>query len=348
MQETTLFGGLLSNSAGRRLGQMVDGFLATQVVAVTARLGVPDHLAGTAQTAEELATATNTDPDALGRLLRAAALFGLLVQDENGQFALTEMGDLLRSDAPGSMRDLAVGFTGPPIWRSVGQLSDIVRTGRPENYGDEGGVIWDYYQHHPDEAQWIARAMGTITSRLATEVSESYDPSGFERIVDVGGGQGTLLMHLLRNAPHATGVLFDLSEALSSAPAILADGGVADLTEIVAGSFFQEIPADGDLYLISQVLHNWDDERARTIVSNCHKVSRPGSTLLVIEPIMPSDPHPSPLHLLDLIALVCAGSRERTREQLEALLTSESYTLIRDIPLSQDFLPWHILECRRI
>jgi SAM-dependent methyltransferase len=347
MQETTLFGGLVADEAGTRLGQLVDGFIATQVVAVTARLGVYDHLTEGAQTAEELAVATGTEPGALGRLLRAAAALGLLTQNEEERCALTEIGELLRTDAAGSLRDLVVGFTAAPFWRSIGQLEDVVQTGQPASVDDAGNGIWEYFRHHPDEARWVTRAMSTITSRLAAEVAAGYNPSGFDRIVDVGGGKGTLLARLLRNAPQATGVLFDLSEALVEAPAVLADNGVAERTEVVAGSFLQEVPAEGDLYLISQVLHNWDDERARTIVGNCHRASRPHGTLLVIEPLLPSGSQPSPLHLLDLITLVAAGGRERTREQLESLLASEGYTLMRDIPLSQDFLPWHILECRR-
>jgi hypothetical protein len=347
VQETTLFGGLRGDSVGRRLGQLVDGFIATQIVAVTARLGLYDHLTEGAQTAEELAAATRTEPDALGRLLRAAAVFGLLTWDEDGRFALTKVGELLRTDATGSLRDLVVGFSAPPFWQSIGQLGDVVRTGQPASVDHAGHGIWDYFQHHPQEARWVTRAMGTITSRLAAEVAAGYDPSSFDRIVDVGGGQGTLLTHLLRKAPHATGVLFDRSEALVEAPAILAESGVADRTEVVAGSFLEEAPADGDLYLISQVLHNWDDEQARTIVGNCHQASRPDSTLLVIEPLLPSGPQPSPMHLLDLITLVAAGGKERTLEQLESLLALEGYTLTRDILLSQDFLPWHILECQR-
>jgi hypothetical protein len=167
MQETTLFGGLVGDDAGTRLGQLVDGFIATQVVAVTARLGVYDHLTEGAQTAEELAVATGTEPGALGRLLRAAAALDLLTQDEEGRFALTEIGELLRTDAADSLRDLVVGFTAVPFWQSIGQLEDVVRTGQSASVDDAGDGIWEYFQHHPDEARWVTRAMSTITSRLA-------------------------------------------------------------------------------------------------------------------------------------------------------------------------------------
>jgi SAM-dependent methyltransferase len=175
-----------------------------------------------------------------------------------------------------------------------------------------------------------------------------YDFSGFERIVDVGGSRGTLLVHLLRRVPRATGVLYDRSEALAEAPTVLADGGVEERTEVVAGDFLEAVPTGGDLYLISQVLRNWEDVQARTIVSNCYQASQPGGTLLVIEPLLPSSPQQSsPVHMLDLIMMVGPGGKERTCEQLEALLASSSYTLTRNIPLSQNFLPWHIIECRR-
>ena len=348
MQQTTLFGGLFGDDKRRYLGQLAEGFIATQVVAVTARLGVPDLLADADQTAEELAGAIGAEPDPLERLLRAAAGFGLLTQDENDRFTLTEVGQFLRTDATGGLRDFIVGFTGPPLWQSMGQLENVVRNGHYSDATDDAASgMWAYYQHHPEEARWFARAMSSLTTRLAGEVVTAYDPSGFERIVDVGGSRGTLLMHLLRRAPQATGVLWDRSEALEEAPTVLAEGGVADRTEVVAGDFLEAVPRGGDLYVISQVLHNWEDEQARTIVSNCHRASQPDSTLLVIEPLLPTDSQPSPMHVLDLLMMVGPGGRERSREQHEALLASAGYTLTRDIALTQGFPPWHILECRR-
>jgi hypothetical protein len=138
-------------------------------------------------------------------------------------------------------------------------------------------------------------------------------------------------------------VLLDRAEAMAEAPEFLASAGVSDRAELVAGSFLQQVPAGGDLYVLSQVLHNWDDERVRVIAGNCHRASRPGGGLMVIEYVLPDGPEPSLAYLLDLIMLTTLGGRERTTAQHAALLGECGYTLARDTPLSQT-MPWRILE----
>jgi hypothetical protein len=173
--------------------------------------------------------------------------------------------------------------------------------------------------------------------------SAGFRPLGSGRIVDVGGSRGTLLAYLLRGDPASTGVLFDRAEALAEAPEFLASNGVADRTELVSGSFLQEVPAGGDLYVLSQTLHNWDDDRYRVIAGNCHRASRPGGHLMVIEYVLPDGREPSLAHVMDLIMLTTLGGRERTRAQHEALLAQCGYALVRDTPLDR-VLPWRILE----
>ena len=183
---------------------------------------------------------------------------------------------------------------------------------------------------------------------MARQAAATESASGFRSlasggIVDVGGSRGTLLAHLLRTDPESTGILFDRKEALAEAPGFLASAGVADRAELVPGSFMEGVPAGGDLYVLSQVLHNWDDERVRAIVGHCHRASRPGGSLIVIEYVLPDGPEPSLVHLMDLIMLSALGGRERTSGQHAALLASCGYTLVRNTPLDK-VLPWRILE----
>ncbi len=340
-----MVGAMIGGAEGEQLGRMLEGYMATQVATVIARLGVPDQLAVKPRTAAEVAAEVGADPDALGRLLPAAALYGLVTQDEDGRFALTPMGELLRSDAAGSARALAVGFLGSPTWDSVGRLADIMQpTASGAPYVPT--PPWRYYTEHPEEARWFARAMGTVTSTLVSQLAASgYVPPACDRMVDVGGSRGTLLAHLLQTAPHATGVLFDRAEALAEAPAFLAGAGVNDRVELVAGDFLTEVPP-GDLHVLCQVLHNWDDESVRRIVGNCHRASRAGGALLVIELTLPSTPEPSIAHLMDLLMLVLVGGRERTRQEHASLLGSAGYTFVRDTPVT-GVLPWHVLEFQR-
>jgi hypothetical protein len=157
------------------------------------------------------------------------------------------------------------------MWASTGRLADVVRNPEPVNPAEPGG-IYDYYAQHPDAAAWFSRAMGRATAVMVEQLEKTgFRPRPASRIVDVGGSRGTLLAYLLRVLPDATGVLLDRAEALAAAPGYLAGAGVAGRVELVTGDFLREVPADGDLYVLSQVLHNWGDDHVATIVGNCHR-----------------------------------------------------------------------------
>ena len=332
-----MFGG---GAEGERVARMFEGLLMAEVLMTLDRFGVADALAAGPRTAGELAGEVGASADPLGRVLAAASVYQLVRRDGDGRYALTGAGELLRAASPAS--GMAAGFLGPPLWAAAGGLAEVVG-GRKVDPAAPGG-IYEYYGRNPDEARRFARAMGQVTGTMVGELASSgFRPLGSGRIVDVGGSRGTLLAHLLRGDPAATGVLFDRAEALTTAPEFLASAGVAGRADLVTGDFMQEVPAGGDLYVLSQILHNWDDERARVIAGNCHRASRPGGHLLVIEYVLPDGPEPSGTYLLDLIMLTSLGGRERTRAQHEALLGPCGYRLVRDTPLDR-VLPWRILE----
>jgi predicted O-methyltransferase YrrM len=335
------------DDAGRPLGWLLEGMITAQVTTVLARLGVADELAGGPLTAGELAARVGAAPDPLSRLLAAAAVYGLVRKDDAGRYALTPSGDLLRTDAEGSARGVAVGFLGPPHWRSAGRLEEVVRSPEPVNPAGPGG-IYEYYRRDPEEAAWFARAMGRVTGIMVEQLAQAdFRPLASGRIVDVGGSRGTVLAYLLRALPAARGVLMDRAEALAEAPGYLAGEGVGERVEVVAGDFLREVPPGGDLYLLSQILHNWDDGDALTIVRNCHRASRPGSALMVIDWVLPEGPEPSLAHVMDLIMMMVLGGRERTRARHQAMLGPEGYELVRDTPLA-GVMPWRVLEFQRV
>jgi hypothetical protein len=342
--ELSLYGALLGEQGGR-VGRLLEGMMTAQVTSVLARLGVPDQLAGGPLTADQLAPRVGAAADGLRRLLAAAAAYGLVSQDSQGRFALTEDGELLRSDVDGSARALAIGFFGPPIWANFGRTADVVRNPEPVNPAEPGGVF-AYYAAHPEDAVWFAQGMGRATTILVSQLAEAgFRPLTGGRIVDVGGSQGTLLSYLLQVVPGATGVLLDRPEALAAAPGYLAAAGVADRVELVPGDFLRDVPA-GDLHVICHTLHNWGDEQARAIIGNCARASHPGAGLMVIDQLLPDGPEPSPAHLMDLIMMLAVGGRERTRAEHEALTGPAGYTLVRETPVT-DVLPWRVLEFER-
>jgi predicted O-methyltransferase YrrM len=334
--------------AGRRaLDMLFVGLLSAPIAVAMMELGIPSLLAEKALTAEEVAAAAGTDPDATGRLLRAGVAVGLLAVDSSGVFTLTELGSRLGPGA-GSVADMA-GFWLAPTKSAISGLADHVRSGRRVNPAAPGG-IWDYFGSHPADTVKFSRAMGYATSRLlAAMTAAGYRPPSARRIVDVGGSRGTVLAWFLKAVPEATGVLFDRPEPLAAAPDYLASAGVADRTELVPGNFLAEVPG-GDVHVLSQVLHNWDDENVRRIAANCARAARPDGSLVVIEYVLPPVPEPVVSHVMDVLMMVLLGGRERTLDEHRGLIEPAGYTFTREIPVGAppgQQPPWRLLEFRR-
>jgi O-methyltransferase domain len=235
----------------------------------------------------------------------------------------------------------------PGHWLTYGRLYDAVISGRPQPTAALGVDLWAYSANHPDERDHFARAMSTISAEASTAVVRHYDVAGCRCIVDVGGSQGALLAALLARAPSATGVLFDLPGVVDGARAALAHGDLADRIEIVGGDFFDAVPSGGDLYLLKSVLHDWDDEHALRILRSVHRASQPGARVAVIEYLLPAEPGPSYVHLMNLLMLVALGGRERASEEYAKLLDEAGFRLERTIPTSGSAYPWSIVEAVR-
>jgi hypothetical protein len=306
----------------QQLLKMLQGYFLTQVVHVFATLSIADFLADGPKTSDALARLTATDHDALRRLLRTAVGFGLLEEPCPERFALLPLGALLRSGAPGSLRDYLIAMAAPSFWLPWAQLEHSIRHGKEAFSHVFGMNIWDYYAQHPKEARHFANAMGNISAVVADEVVAQYDASTCRKIVDVGGSHGTLLSAVLRANPAAAGVLFDRPKVIAEAREVMRGFDLSERVELVEGDFFEEVPADADLYLLKWILHDWDDAQSLAILKNIHRVAATHSKLLIVERLLPSAVEPSPVHLMDLHMLVLAGGRERTQAEFETLLSS--------------------------
>ncbi|WP_407565687.1 methyltransferase [Streptomyces sp. 184] len=316
--------------AGRQVAQLFSGYLYTPIAVALVELGVLGRLTGKSLTADEIAKEAGTDPDATGRLLHAGMAVGLISGADDGRFRLTAAGERLGPDA-GRLGEMAVLWL-EPIREAMAGLAEHVRTGPRVDPAAPGG-FWDYLGSHPGEAVKFARAMGYATSRLPGALgSAGYRPPPASRVVDVGGNRGTMLAWLLKALPEATGVIIDRPEAMATAPDFLGAAGVWGRAELVPGSFFNEVP-QGDLHLLSRVLHNWDDKSVRRIVANCAAASSRGGSLVVIEYVLPSVPEPTVGHLMDVMMMVLYGGRERTLEQHQALIEPAGYALRKDFPV---------------
>ncbi len=316
------------------LRRMLEGHMLAQAISAAARLGVPDLLKDGPEASDALARKTETHPASLYRLLRLLVAAGLLVEIRQRRFALTPMGALLRSDGPNSLHSTAAFISTEGHWRRWGNLLHHVRTGEPARH-----AVWDTWEEHPEEAALFNGYMTEMAAIRAAAVLGGYDFTGIARLVDVGGGHGQLLASILKAHPEMRGTLFDLPHVIDGAKPLLDTVGVADRCECVAGSFFERVPEAADAYLLSVVIHDWDDKQAQTILKTCRAAMARSGRLLLVEHIIPTDGEQSlSVLLLDLRMLVgTKGGRERTAEEFDALLSAAGFRLRRIVPLESSF-----------
>ncbi|HUK80280.1 MAG TPA: methyltransferase [Nitrososphaerales archaeon] len=305
------------------------GAMAAQVVYAAAKLGLVDSVIGEPKTAEELAATTKAHAPSLKRLLRALVSLDIFIEDPPDKFRPTPLGETLRKDHPSSIRTWAVFLGSPFVWNPWGGLYETVITGKTAFPRLHGQAFFNYLADHPDDAKTFNDAMSAGSSVTAKDLLASYDFSRFEKIVDVGGGQGELLYGILMANPKAHGVLFDLPSVVSGANA-LKTGEVATRCEVVAGDFFERVPEGGDVYIFKTVIHDWDDEEALKILRNCRRAIKMNGHLLLVDTILSASNRPES-GLMDAMALVLGG-RERTEAEFRALLREAGFSLIRVIP----------------
>lgn len=318
---------------------LATAYQASQALIVAVKLGIPEVLGKGAMTSAEIARETGSRPDALRRLLRALAAFDVVRDIGTGEFELTAVGHCLRADAPNSVRPLVLMFGSETFWQTSASLAECVRTGKNAFqllHGME--TIFAYLEKHKDLARIFDDAMTSRSSITGQVVAEAYDFGGVGRVIDVAGGRGKMLASILKAHPRLRGTLFDLPRVVENASMFLVAEGVADRCEIVSGDMFASVPPLGDLYLLSRVIHDWDDQRAIEILRTCRRAMGPKGKLLILDRVMPERMEPGPLAqshvLLDLTMMMwTGGGRERTMKQFEALAGAAGLRLERVIPL---------------
>jgi hypothetical protein len=323
-------------AARGRLVHLVFGQFAAQAVGVAARLRLADLLGDHAHTAEEIAEQCGTHPQSLTRLLRALAALELLTEPQPGRFALTPAGALLRTDRADSLDAFIRMFTDPAMTAAWQRLDDGVRTSRVMFDEVFGTDFFSYLDERPELSSTFNAAMSQGTATTAATIPAAYDFGRFSTIVDIGGGDGTLIAAILREHPAARGVLYDTTAGLSQAEATLRQAAVEDRCTTVAGDFFTSVPEGGDLYLLKSVLHDWDDERAAVILGHSRTVIPDHGRLLIVEPVLPDTVDgsaPAVMYLSDLNMLVNLGGRERTRTDFGELCNRAGFALTAVISL---------------
>lgn len=317
--------------ATRRMFEMLTGAWTTQALCAAAELGIADHLASQPASSAELAALTNADPDLLHRVLRYLASLGVVRRDGE-RWALTGLGMTLRT---GALRDVARLYGGI-FYRSFGSLAHSVRTGENAFEHALGLPPFDYLNDNPEQARVFHGAMAAGSSWFGG-VPQVIDFTGAGTVVDVAGGHGDLLRHILTAAPATRGVLFDQPAVADAARAELQKDGLLDRCEVIGGDFTERLPEGGDVYLLSRILHDWDDEQCLRILANCRRAMAETARLVIIERPIPTDGTPSLAIAWDVhMAVNNIGGRERTDGEYRRLLRAAGFDLVDVRPLALD------------
>ncbi|MEV6236302.1 methyltransferase [Lentzea sp. NPDC051838] len=323
----------------RHLIELMTGFWKTQAVFIATELGIVDRIAETNRpSAAELALALQLDADALGRLLDYLVGLGVADGDDATGYALTDVGALLRSDSPSAMRDHARLY-GDQFYRAWGALTHSLRTGGSAFTLVHRAPLFSYLSENPQVSESYERMM-VAGLPFFQAVSEVYDFSDARRIVDVAGGHGALLDQILTANPGPSAVLFDAPHVIEEASRYPIASEHAERCERIGGDFFESVPENGDVYLLSRILHCFDDEACHRILSNCRQAMAPDAKLVILERVITDKNAALALGFNMHMLVVLGGGRERSEAEYAAMLDKAGFSLgtVHSLPLETHLL----------
>ncbi|MEQ1882751.1 MAG: methyltransferase, partial [Burkholderiales bacterium] len=328
-----------------KLRGIITQYFSSRALYAAAELDVAGALAGGPRHIDDLATSTGTHAPSLYRVLRVLAMNGIFAEGADGKLSNTPLSNLLRSDVPGSLRDLVLLFGDETSWRSWEGILHAVRTGQAPFEKIYGEKFFDYLQTHPDTAAMFDRAMASSSASTNAAVVKSYDFSGIGTLVDVAGGIGSTLCGIVAATPGLKGIVFDLPHVGERAQAFIASHGLSARCEFVSGSFFEAVPPGAGAYFMKHILHDWGDEDCAKILATCRLAMPTNSRLLICERIVPSGNEASPAKVIDLHMLMTNhGGKERAEKEFRTLLTGSGFSLVRII---QTGSAWSLIEATR-
>jgi len=315
---------------------LITGFRVSRALYVAAKLGIADRLSNGRKSIDELARLTSVHAPSLFRVMRARASVGIFAEDEQGRYTLTPRAATLQSDVPGSLRAWAILALGEEHYQAWGDLLHTVRTGETAFPHVFGMGVFQYEAQHPEHAKIFDEAMANLVGVYNSAVLASYSFSSIQKIVDVGGGDGSLISAILIKHPNIRGVLFDMPHVADKAKRKITEAGLSDRCEVVAGDAFKEVPSGGDAYILSRVANSFEDKRALVILKNCRRALKQSGKLLLVERVLPDRVENSfeaqgPI-MSDLNMMVMSGGRERSAAEHRVLLGAAGFTLTKIIP----------------
>lgn len=307
---------------------LLAGFQISQALYAVAKLDLSAALLDGPRRVTDLATEAQVDPDLLRRVLHVLTGVGVFSHAADDTIAMTELGATLATGSAGSVRGLAV-FWMETHYQPFSALLDVLRTGRTGTELVHGQTFVEFLGNHPEHIPSLTAAMADMTQGPKSDVLSGYRlPSG--TVADIGGADGSVLVSLIADEPDRQAIVFDLPGVVESARSRIAAAGLIEQVEAVSGDFFESVPR-ADVYLLSTVLHDWNDEDCLRILRSVHRAGNPGARVVIVDIVLPDGDEPHLGKITDLTMLAVAGGRERTRSQFAGLLGAAGFTLDRVI-----------------
>lgn len=310
--------------------QLLTGYWVSQAVHVAARLDLADHIQAGHDTSELLAKVSGTHPPSLYRLLRALASVGVFAEEGHDRWKLTPLAETLL-DRPGSQKAVAI-MMGDEHFAAWGELLYSIRTGKIAFDKLYGKPAFDFLAEHPDKAKNFDQAMVGIHGAETAAMLEAFDFSDIGVLVDVGGGNGSLLLATLKKYPLLRGIVYDMAGTADRARENIKGQGMLARCSALGGNFFEQVPAGGDAYIMRHIIHDWTDEQSITILSNIRRVLKPDGRVLLVEAVIPPGNDPSWSKFLDLNMLLIPGGKERTEAEFRDLFEKSGFQMSRIVP----------------
>nr|WP_107909062.1 methyltransferase [Streptomyces chartreusis] len=301
------------------------------IYAMTA-LGIPDILKTSSRSAADLSLTLGVKERYLRQILRLVSTTDLLQTENDGRFSLTESGKFLQSGHPQAAKDFILTLGGPTWYKGLGATLEVLRTERPGIEIANGKPLFEYYASNPEEAESFNRMMVAIHGSEPEAVASAYNFAQTGHVVDIGGGIGGMLTAVLTSSPDNTGTLFDLPHVITAAKEALADSAVSERCQFAEGDFFSAVPEGGDTYLLSHIIHDWDDDDSVRILQNCKDAMNPDGRVILVEFVVPENDDPHLFKILDVMIGICCNGSERTESEYADLARAAGLRLTRVTP----------------
>jgi hypothetical protein len=320
-------------AAASRLMDMTIAHWAGGLLLQAAEMGLADKFTGNEpRSTKDIAAEYGMQDRPMRRYFRSLAGLGLFASAGGDRYRLTDLGAALRTGAPGAARSAIIALIGDMVKPAWKVFDHGLVTGDPAFEKAHGMGLFKYLQHNPGMAQFFSETMVGFHGREPPAVAEAYDFTGIGSLVDVGGASGNMLAHVLSRHPGVKGVLYDLPHVVVDAPPLLEGFGVADRVTIESGSFFDRVPRGHDAYLLSHIVHDWDDVENGVILGHVREAMNPGGRLLIVEMVLPEGDEPHMGKMLDMMMLLVPGGEERTPSEYAALLEPNGFRIERVVP----------------